>query len=260
MFESPKRKSVARAIVGLLAVCGAIQLATLANAFATNLNTAPMIFDVRRSLPLEPDEPVYKDFYINAGAEAGFKKGMYLIVVRPVPVHDPVQNKQQGELAINVARLQVIHVSHSLTVARLHSEFTEDERPTLEFESVMIGDRIDPSSMTMETPNQKKRSKAAATIAKPAESRSEAKAETKREDVPSPQPAPPKAEIPVPAPPTSAAPPVGPLGPSKATLNEDTEAESTRGATLVGQKNASPPATEPDMFRVQIPSGPRQML
>ena len=38
----------------------------------------PLIFDVRRSLPLEPDEPVTKDFYINAGPESGMKKGLFI--------------------------------------------------------------------------------------------------------------------------------------------------------------------------------------
>jgi hypothetical protein len=145
----------------LLALCSTATAAILcfapADANAQNLTTAPMIFDVRRSLPLEPTEPRYHDFYINAGPEAGFRKGMFLTVVRLIPVHDPVQNKQQGTLSVNVARLQVIHVERNITVARLHSAFGNDERPTLEFEAVMIGDRIDPAAMTMEVPGQKKR-------------------------------------------------------------------------------------------------------
>lgn len=133
------------------------------NAFAADVPAAaPMIFDVRINLPLEPDEVSYHDFYINAGPDAGFKRGMYLTVVRPVPVHDPVQNKQQGTLNISVARLQVIQVERNLTVARLFSEFTDEERPTLEYEAVMIGDRIDMSSATMEAPNSKKSRREAA--------------------------------------------------------------------------------------------------
>jgi hypothetical protein len=145
----------------LLALCStaiaAIVCFAPAEANAQNLTAAPMIFDVRRSLPLEPTEPRYHDFYINAGPEAGFRKDMFLTVVRLIPVHDPVQNKQQGTLSVNVARLQVIHVERNITVARLHSSFGNDERPTLEFEAVMIGDRIDPAAMTMDVPGQKKR-------------------------------------------------------------------------------------------------------
>lgn len=142
--------------IGLL-VIGAIQLATLSNAFAQA--NGPTIFDVRRSLPLEPDEPVFHDFYIGAGPEAGFRKGMFVTVVRAIPVHDPVQNKQQATLNVTVGRLQVIHSERGVTVARLHSELTDEERPALEFEAVMIGDRVDLASLTMESPGEKKRAR-----------------------------------------------------------------------------------------------------
>lgn len=171
MFESPRRNSASLKpslkgiwlTVGSFIVCLGFVL-TPWKALAQNpeLNNAPLIFDVRRSLPLEPDEPVYHDFYINAGVEAGFKKGMYITVVRLIPVHDPLQNKQQGELQVGVARLQFIQVARNLSVARLHSEFTNEERPALEFEAVMIGDRVDPSTMTMQAPAQKKKKTAQA--------------------------------------------------------------------------------------------------
>lgn len=112
----------------------------------------PVIFDVRRSLPMEPDEPVYHDFYISAGVEAGIKKGQFLPVARQMPVHDPIQNKQQALLTIAVGKLQVIHVERNMAVARLVSELSDDERPTLEYEAVMIGDRVDLRGATMEAP------------------------------------------------------------------------------------------------------------
>ena len=175
MLESLK----ARALMRHLFVLSAIQLFTVTAAFAQSLTSAPQIFDVRISLPLEPEEEAYHDFYINAGPEAGFKKGMFVTVVRLVPVHDPVQNKQQATLTVDVARLQVIHVERNITVARLDSEFTDEERPTLEFESVMIGDRIDPASLTMDSPKKKQKIKkkvAAEDIPRPIETaRDEAK-------------------------------------------------------------------------------------
>jgi hypothetical protein len=118
--------------------------------------SGPTIFDVRRSLPLEPDEEVTKDFYINAGPEAGFKKGVYISVVRAVPVHDPIKNMQQATLNIPVGKLKVIDVQRGITVARLETELTDDERPTLEFEGVMVGDRIDLGSITTEQPKKPK--------------------------------------------------------------------------------------------------------
>jgi hypothetical protein len=265
MFDSPKRKSVARSIAkqmvrAAIAVC-ALQLITLSIAFAQSqsLGSAPMIFDVRRSLPLEPDEPVYHDFYINAGPEAGFKKGMYITVVRLVPVHDPVQNKQQAELAVNVARLQVIHVAHALTVARLHSEFTDEERPTLEYESVMIGDRIDTGSLTMDAPGAKKKLKA---FIAPAPKRQEASIQSptaRAEKVEAPVSVP--VSVPVPGP--SDAPKVNPktqLDPQPSSV-KSTNNEAESGITFTAQKNASPDSGAPDMVRSLLaPGSPQQSL
>ena len=120
----------------------------------------PMIFDVRRTLPLEPDEPVFHDFYINAGPEAGFKKGQYITAVRPVSIQDPVLNKQQAILDVTVGYLLVIQVQRGITVARLFGELLDEERPALEYESIMIGDRIDLESITTKAPKVKSKEKA----------------------------------------------------------------------------------------------------
>lgn len=130
-------------------------------AYAQNFQNAPTIFDVRRSLPLEPDEAITHDFYINAGPEVGLKKGSFINVVRPVPVHDPIQNKQQATLNIPIGKLQIIHVEKNIAVGRLQSELSDDERPTVEFEAIMIGDRVDLASITGEAPQKKRARKTA---------------------------------------------------------------------------------------------------
>ncbi len=112
----------------------------------------PTIFDVRKSLPMDPSERSYHDFYINAGSEAGFRRGQYLPVQRALPVHDPIQNKQQAIMTVPVGKVLVIHVDRGLTVARLVQEQSEDERPTLEYEAIMIGDRIDMKGITTVAP------------------------------------------------------------------------------------------------------------
>jgi hypothetical protein len=116
----------------------------------------PQIFDVRRSLPLESDEDVVKDFYINVGPESGLKKGVYVSVVRELPIHNPIQNKQQAELLVPVGKLKVIDVQRGITVARLESELSDDERPTLEFEGVMVGDYIDLGTISTDVPKKPK--------------------------------------------------------------------------------------------------------
>ena len=262
MIVSPRWNSVVRmtalslAKLAAIATCLVSQISDLPNAFAqtASLQGAPTIFDVRRSLPLEPDEPVYHDFYINAGAEAGFKKDMYFTVVRIVPVHDPVQNKQQGELHVGVARLKVIHVARSLTVARLDTEFTDEERPTLEFEAVMIGDRVDPSSGTLEVPVQKKKGKKKADARGEVTESMTVKAEivvpppTAQKAIPGIQPAIAPAVAPgapiVPA--AAPAPAVAPVAPAPAT---------TTMQPSVPPKNASQSASGTDMVRLPIPAG-----
>lgn len=203
---------------------------------AQSLASAPSIFDVRRSLPLEPEEPVYHDFYINAGPEAGFRKGQYVTVVRLVPVHDPVLNKQQATLTVTVAKLQVIQTERNITVARLQSEFSDDERPTLEYEAVMIGDRIDPSTMTMEAPPKKKAKKTAFV-------KEEASVQVALVTIPAPAAAP----APTALEPASQVTQLASAAPV-------TAPEATRVGVPSAGKSASPASASADMVRVPIPS------
>jgi hypothetical protein len=124
------------------------QLAIGQGAFAGS----PMVFDMRKSLPMESTEVAVRDFYINAGPEVGFKRGQFLKVMRSTQIHDPFSNQQQAVMSVPVGFLQVIHVERGITVARLHSETTTAERPVVEFEGVMVGDRIDMSSISAEAP------------------------------------------------------------------------------------------------------------
>jgi hypothetical protein len=149
--------TIRQAVAIGLAMIGS--LVVTANRAEAQLKDEPLIFDVRISLPMEPDEPTFHDFYINAGPEAGFKKGVFVNVVREIPVHDPIGNKQQATLNVKIGRLQIIHVERNITVGRLDEEFDDEDRPTVEYESVMIGDRIDINSITAEQPGQKKKAK-----------------------------------------------------------------------------------------------------
>ncbi len=200
-------------IGSILAILTGIAIVSPDEAFAAD---DVSIFDVRKSLPLDPSEPVFHDFYVNAGPEAGLKKGMYVSVVRKLPIHDPIGNKAQGTLSVEVAKLQIIHVERDISVARLASEFGSEDRPVLEFEAVMIGDVLDLSSVSMtapkETEKRRKRSpSAAADSSVPAPT--ETAAVTEGSPVPAmPAPLPQNAEKPVtiPVPPLSPAAPTAP--------------------------------------------------
>ncbi len=119
------------------------------------------IFEVRKSLPMENNETAYKDYYINAGVESGMKKGMYLNVIRNSTVLDPAKNAMQGSLKIPIGKLQIIQVDKHISVGRLTTTTSNDERPSVEFEGFMIGDVLDMESASMEAPIQKAKRKTA---------------------------------------------------------------------------------------------------
>ena len=119
------------------------------------------IFEVRKSLPMENNEIAYKDYYINAGNESGLKKGMYLNVFRSSTMLDPAKNIAQGSLKIPIAKLQIIQVDKNIAVGRIATQTSNDERPSVEFEGVMIGDKLDMESASMEAPIVKSKRKTA---------------------------------------------------------------------------------------------------
>lgn len=113
------------------------------------------IFDVRKNLPMSDDEKVLRDFYINAGSEAGLATGMVITVQRRMPLYDSYQNRSAGDLDLKVAKIKVIHVQKGLAVARLHSEFTRENAPLLEDPFIMVGDRLDLASATSDKDGKK---------------------------------------------------------------------------------------------------------
>ncbi len=104
------------------------------------------IIDVRKNLPMSDSDPVYRDFYINGGSDAGLSTGMVLTVQRRLPLYDNYQNHSAGDLQLKVAKIKLIQVQRGLAVGRLHSEFTREGAPLLEDPFIMVGDQIDLSS------------------------------------------------------------------------------------------------------------------
>ncbi|MGE0763310.1 MAG: hypothetical protein AB7N80_08530 [Bdellovibrionales bacterium] len=109
------------------------------------------IFDMRKSLALSDQEPVYRDFYLSRGLEAGLRPGMILTVKRRQPLYDGIHNRSAGDLGLVVARIKIIHAEKGLAVARHHSGFNRDDLPLLEDNYIMIGDEVDLSSATTES-------------------------------------------------------------------------------------------------------------
>lgn len=215
-------------LLGRLALAGVlVTFMTGAVASADEADTVS-IFDVRRNLPLEPNEPVYRDFYLNAGPEAGLKKGMFVTVVRRLPIHDPLQNKAQATLTVEVAKVQIVHVERNISVARLVDDVETAFRPILEFEGIMIGDVLDLTTVTMEGPKKKgtRQPGATATAAAPAPVAEEAP-QTPTTVV---LPAPPAPELPA------------------KTSEGDRKVDSIEAPKAV-ENNSSPAVPAPDMVR-----------
>lgn len=106
------------------------------------------IFDTRRTLRMADSDPVYHDYYINGGNEAGLQTGMVITVRRKLPLYDNYANHSAGDLQLKVARVKIIHVQKGLAVARLQSEFTRENAPLLEDPFIMVGDNLDISTAT----------------------------------------------------------------------------------------------------------------
>ena len=123
-------------------------LMTLMFTFVAHAKDAT-VFDVRRPIAMENDEKPPKDYYINAGANDGLKAGMIVTVERRQSLYDPYQNKSPGDLVVTVGQLRLIHVQGDMSVARLENIDGRQNLPTIEFEAVMVGDKVDLASAKM---------------------------------------------------------------------------------------------------------------
>lgn len=116
-----------------------------------------VIIEVRKNISLSKNDKVYKNFYINGGENFGLKKGNIVDVLRRVPFHDPLKNISVGDIRIKVGELEIIHSERNLSVAKLISQESSENRPVLDYEAVMVGDRLDLVSIRapkkMETPD-----------------------------------------------------------------------------------------------------------
>lgn len=101
------------------------------------------VIDSRRNIPLADNEPVYKDYYLNAGTGSGLKKDLVVNVVRKVVIRDAAGAATVGEMDVPVAQLKVLAVFGKVTVARDYKTLSRDDHPMLEQTGVMSGDRIE---------------------------------------------------------------------------------------------------------------------
>lgn len=100
------------------------------------------VFDVRRPIAMENNEVPPKDYYINAGSKDGLKKGMTVTVSRRLNLYDQYQNKSTSDLVVPIGVLKIIHLQDDVAVARLEEIKSREALPTVEFDAIMVGDKV----------------------------------------------------------------------------------------------------------------------
>jgi hypothetical protein len=106
-----------------------------------------VVIEVRKNIGMSKTDKIYKNFFINGGSAMGLNKGSHVDVVRRLPVHDPLKNTAIGDIRVKVGELEIIHSDPRISVARLVSQDTPENRPLLDYEAVMVGDRLDLNSI-----------------------------------------------------------------------------------------------------------------
>ncbi len=101
------------------------------------------VFDVRKNLALTDDEPVFYDYYLSAGQDVGVEPGSVLTVYRRVPVMDIYKNQNHPDMQVVVARMKIIYSQKTMSVGRVLKLANKTSTPVMEFDKVMIGDRVE---------------------------------------------------------------------------------------------------------------------
>lgn len=100
------------------------------------------VVEVKRNITLSDDDPVYKDYYINAGDGSALRKNLVVNVKRKVTIKDN-GSKTIGDFETVVGQLKIIHVGNKVSVAREFKLTPRDEEPMLDQIGVMMGDKVD---------------------------------------------------------------------------------------------------------------------
>jgi hypothetical protein len=101
------------------------------------------IIDVRRNITLSDKDPIYKDFYINAGPGSGLKKNLVVTAIRKMNVLDAGGANSFGEILVPVGQLKIIAIYDKVAIAREFTLLSREDLPMLEQTGIMTGDKID---------------------------------------------------------------------------------------------------------------------
>lgn len=101
------------------------------------------VFDIKKTIPLNSHQKVYRDYYVNLGSEQGARPGSILAVYRRQGVVDYYRNTLHDDLIVPVGHMKIIQAGKDMSVARLESLVSAKQIPVVEFNSIMLGDRVE---------------------------------------------------------------------------------------------------------------------
>ena len=110
----------------------------------------PQIFEVERSLPLSDKEPVFTNYYVDAGTEGGLQPGWLVNIYRRKEFYFP---NKSGLLAFQtswfpVGEALVIFARKNLSVLRTHKIYSGQKSEfSHSLEALLIHDRLDLHSL-----------------------------------------------------------------------------------------------------------------
>lgn len=101
-----------------------------------------VITNTKRNIQLSETDPVYRDYYINAGEDSGLKKNMVVTVERKLSPKDAQGANSFGDIKIPIAQIKIIGVYKNLTIAREFKLISRKEQPVVDQIGIQVGDLV----------------------------------------------------------------------------------------------------------------------
>lgn len=106
------------------------------------------IVKIKKNLQLDNKDPVYKDYFINAGTDNGIKSNMSFEVFRKEAINDQYQSSSRGgTILLPVGRIKIIYSQTKLSVGRLLSLNKAKSSPLIDTQGFMVGDVLNLESV-----------------------------------------------------------------------------------------------------------------
>ena len=119
--------------------------------YAMAEKTEYRVFDLKKTLPIDEKEKIYYDYYLSLGSDQGVQPGDVINVYRRVPIVDNYSTINHNDMQIAVGQLKIIYSQPTMSIGRIIKHKRPANMPVLEFEKIMIGDRVEMGTRTVAT-------------------------------------------------------------------------------------------------------------